>query len=97
MLTEEECLERSSFLANLQRKGRLTPSRLQELFAALMYSWIMQAKSPKPPKEPDPWDCCGSNCKPCVNELWRQELRCWQECHPDGVEEDVEDMIDGDK
>lgn len=28
-----------------------------------------------------------SRCKPCVTELWKQELRCWNECHPDGEEE----------
>ncbi|KAE9405587.1 hypothetical protein BT96DRAFT_852680 [Gymnopus androsaceus JB14] len=84
MLTDEECLEHSPFLSNLQRKGRLAPSRLKTLYES--------AKSPKPPREPDPWECCGSNCKPCVKELWRQELKCWSECHPDGSHAEKEDQ-----
>ncbi|KAK4702182.1 hypothetical protein P7C70_g4050, partial [Phenoliferia sp. Uapishka_3] len=75
-LTAEDVLERSPFLSNLKRRGRLAPSRLADL--------LRSAKGPKAPAEPDPWECCGSSCKPCVTTLWKEELRCWKECHPDG-------------
>lgn len=35
--------------------------------------------------------CRPGSCKPCVTELWKQELRCWNECHPDGPDEDGDD------
>ena len=35
MLTDEECLEHSPFLSNLQRKGRLAPSRLKTLYESV--------------------------------------------------------------
>lgn len=31
-----------------------------------------------------------SSCKPCVKELYREQLRVWRECHPDGAESDEE-------
>ena len=82
-----ELLERSSFLAKLQRR-RLAPSRWQDLLRA--------ARGEKPPRAPDPWDCCGSACKPCVKELYREEMRVWSEVHPDGPNEE-EDGEGGEK
>lgn len=79
----------SPFLASLRRKNRLAPSRLAELVNA--------AQSEDKPKEPPLWECCGSSCKPCIKELYRQELRVWKECHPDCEVEarrDAQDMDD---
>lgn len=36
------------------------------------------------------------SCKPCVTELWRQELRCWKECHPDGEDDDSDEEREDD-
>lgn len=81
-LTDTELLERSDFLIKLQRR-RLAPSRWQDL--------LRIARAPVPPRAPDPWDCCGSNCKPCVKELHREQLRVWKEVHPDGPDETIEE------
>ncbi|GAA5913462.1 hypothetical protein JCM5296_003639 [Sporobolomyces johnsonii] len=77
-LTSDDLFDRSPFLLKLSKR-RLAPSRLAALLAA--------ARSSKPPREPDPWDCCGSSCKPCVRELWREEKRVWGEVHPEGEDE----------
>lgn len=78
-LTSEELYSLSPFLLKLSKR-RLAPSRLSDLVSA--------ARSNRSPKEPDPWECCGSSCRPCVRELWREEKRVWEECHPDGLEEE---------
>ena len=85
-LSDLELYDRSPFLLKLSKR-RLAPSRLSDLIAA--------AQSNKPPKEPDPWDCCGSSCKPCVRELWREEKRVWSEVHPEGEEEESEEEEGG--
>ncbi|GAA5951160.1 hypothetical protein JCM21900_004360 [Sporobolomyces salmonicolor] len=77
-LTADDLFDRSPFLLKLSKR-RLAPSRLAALLAA--------ASSSKPPREPDPWDCCGSSCKPCVRELWREEKRVWGEIHPEGEDQ----------
>lgn len=59
---EDDLLDRSPALARLRRK-RLAPSRWRDLVKA--------AGSARPPNEPEPWECCGSSCKPCVLELYR--------------------------
>ncbi|GAA6055422.1 hypothetical protein JCM3770_006985 [Rhodotorula araucariae] len=85
---EDELLDRSTTLARLHRK-RLAPSRWRDLLAA--------GRGAKPPKEPEPWECCGSSCKPCVLELYREEKKVWEEVHPDGVSDDEgEEDDDGD-
>ena len=45
---------------------------------------------PRPPVEPDPGDCCGNGCDPCIFDLhdlemdrYRQTLRAWRARHPD--------------
>ncbi|ORY90851.1 hypothetical protein BCR35DRAFT_108270 [Leucosporidium creatinivorum] len=81
-MDETDLLERSPFLVKLKAR-RLAPSRLADLYAA--------AGAKTPPPAPDPWECCGSSCKPCVKELWREELKCWNEIHPDGAEEEEEE------
>ncbi|GAA6001876.1 uncharacterized protein JCM10292_005951 [Rhodotorula paludigena] len=77
-----DLLARSPTLSRLSRK-RLAPSRLADLVRA--------AGAERPPKEPELWECCGSSCKPCVKELWREEKKVWDEVHPDGVDEEDED------
>ncbi|KAK4049414.1 hypothetical protein OIV83_004147 [Microbotryomycetes sp. JL201] len=85
LMSEEELLERSPFLAKLQRR-RPAPVRWAQLVAI--------ARSSKPPKEPAPWDCCGSSCQPCVKELYKQEKRVWDEVHPDGCEQNGSEAAD---
>lgn len=80
--TEADLLERSPFLAKLQRR-RLAPSRWKDLLEA--------ARSSRAPRPPAPSDCCGSSCMPCVKELHREELRVWNEVHPDGEGDEDED------
>lgn len=53
-LTPEDALERSPYLENLKRKGRLAPSRLTDLLNA--------ATGRSSPPAPEPWECCGSSC-----------------------------------
>lgn len=81
ILSESEVLELSPYLTLLKRKGRLAPSRFKDLLTA--------ASNRSPPLAPT--DCCGSSCKPCVNELWKQEVRCWEECNPEGQREEEEE------
>jgi hypothetical protein len=88
-LSDAELLDLSPFLLKLSRR-RLAPVRYSQLLAT--------ARNRKTPKEPEPWECCGSSCKPCVRELWREEKRVWEECHPDGEEEEEsEDENEDDK
>ncbi|WP_345782822.1 oxidoreductase-like domain-containing protein [Dyella acidisoli] len=44
---------------------------------------------PCPPVEPDPGDCCGNGCDPCIFDLYeearqhyREALAAWRERHP---------------
>jgi hypothetical protein len=46
---------------------------------------------PDPPREPQPEECCGSGCVPCVYDVYwaaleryEQALREWQGRHPGG-------------
>ncbi|GAA6020172.1 hypothetical protein JCM11491_005554 [Sporobolomyces phaffii] len=89
-LTDDELVSQSPFLSKLSRR-RLAPVRLAQLFAT--------ARAPTPPAAPEPWECCGSSCKPCVRELWKEEMRVWDECHPDGpdVESDNDEDEDEDE
>ncbi|MCP1673673.1 cytochrome-b5 reductase [Natronocella acetinitrilica] len=34
---------------------------------------------PPPPEKPDPQDCCGSGCIPCILEVYEDELEAWRE------------------
>jgi hypothetical protein len=34
---------------------------------------------PVPPTEPEPWECCGSGCEPCVYDRYWQELERYEE------------------
>lgn len=33
---------------------------------------------PPPPEKPDPLDCCGGGCAPCIYDLYEEELIEWQ-------------------
>ncbi|BGP05653.1 hypothetical protein JCM10049v2_001459 [Rhodotorula toruloides] len=83
---DRELIDDSPTLARLVRRGRLAPSRLAQLLAA--------GRSTRPPKEPEAWECCGSNCRPCVREIWKEEAKVWSECHPGGVSDDDGDEED---
>ncbi|HTV84193.1 MAG TPA: oxidoreductase-like domain-containing protein [Dyella sp.] len=44
---------------------------------------------PRPPVEPDPDDCCGNGCDPCIFDFYeearqhyREALAAWRERHP---------------
>jgi hypothetical protein len=44
---------------------------------------------PLPPVEPDPGDCCGNGCDPCIFDLYeearqhyREALAAWRQRHP---------------
>ena len=46
---------------------------------------------PEPPRGPQPEECCGSGCGPCVYDVYwdkleryEQALRDWQARHPGG-------------
>ncbi len=50
---------------------------------------------PQPPRKPEPYECCGTGCIPCVmdiyeEELWQYEkdLKAWQ------AKNDVAQLID---
>ncbi len=34
---------------------------------------------PPPPEKPEPYDCCGSGCMPCVFDHYYTALEEWQE------------------
>lgn len=53
-------------------KSRLAPIREEQLLAA--------ARGIEKPERPKAWECCGSSCKPCVTDLWREEVKVWKEC-----------------
>lgn len=45
---------------------------------------------PQPPIEPDPGECCGNGCDPCIYDLYndqlahyRAALAAWKARHPD--------------
>lgn len=50
----------------------MTPIRCEQLLAI--------AASDDRPERPAAGECCGSSCDPCVNDLYRQELRIWKDC-----------------
>lgn len=91
-MQEDEVVERSKTFVKLVKHGRLAPLRKAQLLKA--------ATADSAPAAPEPWECCGSHCQPCVKQLHKevrdccvqsrsvlnqsaQELKCWQECHPD--------------
>jgi hypothetical protein len=47
------------------------------------YTIVMNDPSPfpqpVPPAEPEPWECCGSGCEPCVYDRYWQQLERYEE------------------
>lgn len=35
--------------------------------------------TPEAPIPPNPNECCGNGCEPCIWDIYREELRKWQE------------------
>jgi hypothetical protein len=71
-------------------KTRLAPVRERALINA--------AKNRERPVKPAAGDCCGSSCKPCVMDLYREELKVWKECWLDketGEIKPAEELGDG--
>lgn len=58
-------------------KTRLAPIRERELISKA----LNPARPVKPPA--DGRECCGSACKPCVMDMYGEELRVWKECWKD--------------
>lgn len=61
------------FLTSPTALRTLTHTRIKQLRKAASQPWD------QPPVPPGLSDCCGSACDPCVKDLWKEELRCWQE------------------
>lgn len=38
-----------------------------------------QKRLPPKPEPPDPAECCGSGCEPCILELYDEQLERWEE------------------
>ena len=36
---------------------------------------MMNTEAPTPP---EPYECCGNGCEPCVWDIYRETLRQWQ-------------------
>lgn len=57
-------------------KTRLAPIRERQLLQAARDGLVGEAR----PQRPGADECCGSACKPCVMDHWREEVRVWREC-----------------
>ena len=73
---EEDPFQRSVFFQRLKTKGRHHRNRIKEIQE--------RALKDTPPKEPDPWECCGGSCgiecvvspvPPFVSFLLRSRVR----------------------
>ena len=36
---------------------------------------------PKPPDKPDPLECCGGGCVPCIFDYYEQKLIDWEKAN----------------
>lgn len=63
-------------------KTRLAPIREKQLLKAASDGANGEGK----PEKPGADECCGSACKPCVMDNWREEVKVWKECAA-GIEE----------
>lgn len=41
---------------------------------------------PPPPDKPEPYECCGSGCSPCVYDYYYEELEKWEAQHGSLIE-----------
>jgi Oxidoreductase-like protein, N-terminal len=39
-------------------------------------STTVKPAKPNPPRKPEPYECCGTGCIPCVMDIYEEEL--WQ-------------------
>lgn len=42
---------------------------------------------PQPPVEPEPWQCCGSGCDPCVYDRYWEALERYEEAYARWLEQ----------
>lgn len=54
---------------------------------------------PVPPTEPEPWECCGSGCDPCVYDRYWEALtnyetalRAWQVRNPESTDNPQDEL-----
>lgn len=73
---QEDPFQRSAFFQRLRTKGRHDRRRIKEIQE--------RALKDTPPKEPDPWECCGGSCGiECVVTMWWEEEKTWRDLRPD--------------
>ncbi|GAA5860247.1 hypothetical protein JCM3774_000356 [Rhodotorula dairenensis] len=73
---QDNPFERSAFFQRLRTKGRHDRRRIKEIQE--------RALKDTPPKEPDPWECCGGSCGiECVVTMWWEEEKTWRDLRPD--------------
>ncbi|KAL4957050.1 hypothetical protein BDW69DRAFT_52119 [Aspergillus filifer] len=58
---------------SIKKNKRLTRTREKQLLKAAGRDLH------DPPPKPGLGECCGSSCDPCVDDLWREEVRVWRE------------------
>ncbi|BGP53309.1 hypothetical protein JCM8202_000077 [Rhodotorula sphaerocarpa] len=72
---DRDPFERSAFFQRLKAKGRHDRPRIKEIQDGALRD--------KPPKEPDPWECCGGSCGlECVVTRWWEEEKTWRDLRP---------------
>ncbi|GAA5991534.1 hypothetical protein JCM10908_005749 [Rhodotorula pacifica] len=72
---EEDPFQRSAFFQRLKTKGRHHRNRIKQIQE--------RALEDTPPKEPDPWECCGGSCGiECVVTMWWEEEKTWRDLRP---------------
>lgn len=67
-------------LASHCTKLKMTNTRKKQLIKAANRNWN------EPPPKPNNDECCGSNCTPCVKDLWNEDVIVWKQRW--GLEED---------
>lgn len=40
---------------------------------------LKEDSTPPPPEKPDPNECCGSGCSPCIYDYYYDNLAEWEE------------------
>ena len=54
-------------------KLKMTTTRKKQLLKAANRAWD------QPPLKPGNDECCGSNCTPCVKDLWKEDVLVWKQ------------------
>lgn len=75
---------------------KMTNTRKKQLLKAANRDWD------QPPPKPANDECCGSNCTPCVKDLWKEDVLVWKQRWgtdkdhvPTAIEEKKTDRIPG--